>query len=116
MSFDYEHHLLTNIPLIYTTNFTTNYNTNLNNTCILKPVRRRRVDVGETAIGAETTGTSVTAAERRRSRSRKKDGTNGIIRVCVNTYEILYHIINIYVCVLWQNLLNNMAHMYLSSS
>jgi hypothetical protein len=65
VSFDYEHHLLTNIPLICTTNCTTNYSTNLNNTCILKPVRRRRDDIGETAVGAETTGTSVTAAERR---------------------------------------------------
>jgi hypothetical protein len=76
MSFDYEHHLLTNIPLIYTTNCTTNYSTNLNNTCILKLVRRRRDDVGETAVGAETTGTSVTAAERRRYGSRKKEETN----------------------------------------
>jgi hypothetical protein len=76
MSFDYERHLLTNRPLIYATNYTTNYSTNLNNTCILKPVRRWRDDVGETTVGMETTGTSVTAAERRRSGRRKKEGTN----------------------------------------
>jgi hypothetical protein len=76
MSFDYEHHLLTNIALIYATNCTTNYSTNLNNTYILKPVRRRRDDIRETAVCAETIGTSVTAAERRRSKRRKKEGTN----------------------------------------
>jgi hypothetical protein len=76
MSFDSEHHLLTNIPLIYTTNCTTSYSTNLNNTCILKPVRRWRDDVREMTVGAETTGTSVMAAERHRSGRRKKEETN----------------------------------------
>jgi hypothetical protein len=76
MSFDYEQPLLTNIPLIYTTNCTTNYSTNLNSTCILKPVRRRRDDVGETAVGVKMTGTSVMAAGRRRYGRRKKEGTN----------------------------------------
>jgi hypothetical protein len=33
-------------------------------------------EAGETAVGAETTGTSVTVAERRRSGRRKKEGTN----------------------------------------
>jgi hypothetical protein len=86
MSFDYEHHLLTNIPLIYTTNCITNYSTNLNNTCILKPVRRWRDDIGETAVGAEMTRTSVTATERRRSGSMKY-------------YIYIYIYIYIFVCV-----------------
>ena len=66
------------VALIYTTSCTTNYNTNCTanrsisrHTCSLKAVRRWR-DGGRCG---DSTGTSVTTAERHRSR-RKKEGTN----------------------------------------